>query len=415
MDKNHYPFVIVGGGIIGLTTALLLQEKNINVLLIDKGKIAQGASRGNAGHIATEQVFPIADRSILKKIPSMLFDDLGPLHVDWRYLLRLAPWGIRLLANMRKKQFTHIHQQLTLLNAAALPAWKEFSEKWKLQEWIKIQGSLLVTEQNITASKLQEKSNYLNEIGVNNTWLNSHELRELEPSLSSTQIGGVFYPNTGHIFNLDSLLFFLKDQFLNLGGSIKEHCQVNSLQRASTRSIRIIYQHGQLLAENIVLATGAYSKKFAKELSAIDVPLETERGYHLMLPEEINRLKIPVSSADRHFIMTPMQTGLRLAGTVEYAGLKLPANMQRARNFVPLANPMLKEVLNTNKSSEWMGFRSTLADSLPIIDKKDNCYFAFGHQHLGVTQAVITAQAIVAMHFQQPTPIDCRPFSINRF
>lgn len=415
MAEKHYSFVVVGGGIIGLTIALVLQEQKINVLLVDKDEIAQGASRGNAGHIATEQVFPVADPSILKNIPSMLFDELGPLRVDWRYLLNLAPWGVRLLANMRKKPFTHIHQQLTLLNAVALPAWEEFSKKWNLQQWLKIQGSLLVAEKDSTAFRLQKQGEYLNEIGVENRWLNSHELHDMEPSLSNTQIGGIFYPNTGHILNLDALLNHLKNQFLKLGGEIKEYCHVNKLQHLSSNLIKIIYQDGLLLAENIVLATGAYSKELVKKLYAIEVPLETERGYHLMLPEEVNRLKIPVSSADRRFIMTPMQTGLRLAGTVEYAGLKRPANMQRARNFLPLANPMLNGKLNTNKSSEWMGFRPTLADSLPVIDKKNNCYFAFGHQHLGLTHAAITAQTILAMHLNQPTPIDCNSFSINRF
>ncbi len=113
-------------------------------------------------------------------------------------------------------------------------------------------------------------------------------------------------------------------------------------------------------------------------VSRIKVPLETERGYHLMLPNELSRLSIPVSSMDRRFIMTPMSQGLRLAGTVEYAGLKRPDNMQRAQHFLPLAQPMLKEALNSQQSTSWMGFRPSTSDSLPVFSQ-----IIFGHQHLG--------------------------------
>lgn len=134
-----------------------------------------------------------------------------------------------------------------------------------------------------------------------------------------------------------------------------------------------------------------------------------------MLPHEKERLSIPISSIDRKFIMTPMNSGLRLAGTVEYGGLKLPPDMRRAQNFLPLATPMLKEPLNATDATEWMGFRPTMADSLPVIDQVDNCYYAFGHQHLGITHATLTAEIITALYLNQPPPIDVKPFAIDRF
>lgn len=410
-----YPFAIVGGGIIGLSIALALKENQIDVLLIEKNEIGSGASSGNAGHLATEQVFPVADISVLKKIPRMLVDPLGPLRLDYRYLLPLMPWAVKLLGNMRPKKAHLIHQHLVQLNAAALPAWQAFSKKWGIEQWLVLNGSLLLAETESSVKQLQKHGEYLNSIGIENTWLNQQTLFDKEPALTDKQLGALYYPLTGHITDLDALHKQLKKSLIALGGKVAEHTTVNTIKKINKTLIQIDCQHTVIHANNVVLSCGAYAKPFAKMLSGINVPLETERGYHLMLPNEKNTLSIPVTSADRRFIMTPMNGGLRLAGTVEYAGLRLPANMNRARNFIPLAQPMLRHPLHTQHATEWMGFRPTLSDSLPVIDKQDNCYFAFGHQHLGLTHAAITADAILAMHLHQPPPIDCSAFSINRF
>ncbi|OYQ80464.1 FAD-dependent oxidoreductase [Wohlfahrtiimonas chitiniclastica] len=414
-DQNVVPLVIVGGGIIGLSIAVTLQAVGESVLLLDQSAIGAGASYGNAGHIATEQVFPVAEPSVLKHLPSMLFDPLGPLRVDWRYLPQLMPWGIQLLMNMRAKPFANIHQQLRLLNGVALRAWQQFSDQWKLSDLVKIQGSLLVAEKQTTCEQLKKHGDYLNSIGVINKWVNQNELHEMEPELANNQLGGIFYPETGHVVDLSVMIMRLTTHFIEMGGRILEHTKVVNLQHQADGTIELVCEGQRLYARKVVIACGAFSKPLVKKLSGINVPLETERGYHLMLPKEIGRLSIPVSSADRRFIMTPMTQGLRLAGTVEYGGLKLPANMKRAQNFIPLANPMLKEALDTTDSQEWMGFRPTIADSLPVIDRQGHCYYAFGHQHLGLTHAAITAELIKAMYFEQPTQIDCQGYSINRF
>lgn len=416
-EMNHH-FIIVGAGIIGLTIALTLQENGCQVLLVDKDQVGKGASGGNAGHIATEQVYPIADPSVLKKLPEMLFNPLGPLRLDWRYLPKLTPWALKLLNNMRAKPFEHIHTQLQTLNAAALPAWRQFSDKWHLNQWVKIQGSLLVAEKEATLNTLQTHGKYLNSIAVPNHFLKQDALQEMVPALAENQIGGLFFPDTGHIVNLEKTMTHLSKEFQKLGGEILIHCEVQKIGRSNKDGKPLFIlttPKGALVAEHLVLTTGAFSKPFAKALSGVNVPLETERGYHLMLPHETARLSIPISSADRKFIMTPMEEGLRLAGTVEYGGLKLPPNMKRAFNFIPLANPMLKTPLDNREQTPWMGFRPTISDSLPVIDKNQNCYYAFGHQHLGLTHAALTAHMIKAMHFNEPTPIDRSSFSINRF
>ncbi|XDZ50580.1 NAD(P)/FAD-dependent oxidoreductase [Neisseriaceae bacterium CLB008] len=416
MQAQHkHSFVVVGGGVIGLSIALSLQARGVDVLLLEQADtVGSGASVGNAGHIATEQVFPIADPSILKSLPSMLFDPLGPLRLDWRYLCQITPWFMRLLGNMRPKPFQHIHEALTAINAAALPAWQAFADQWRLNDLIHIDGSLLVAEKAATVAKLKQHGEALNRIGVRNQWLDAEALKAREPQLAN-QLGALFYPDTGHVVDLAALLSRLEAEFLALGGQVWTQAKVETIEPRGPENILLHSSKGPVWAKNVVIACGAYAKDLVRQASGVTVPLETERGYHLMLPQETGRLSVPVSSADRRFIMTPMTHGLRLAGTVEYAGLERPANMQRARNFVPLANPMLGQALDTQSATEWMGFRPTIADSLPVLDKQDHCYFAFGHQHLGLTQAAISAKAIVAMHFNEPSPLDCSAFSLNRF
>lgn len=423
MSEKVYPFTIVGAGIIGVTIALTLQKAGVPVLLLEKDQVGRGASWGNAGHIATEQVYPVADPSVLKQLPKMLFDPLGPLRIDWRYLPTLMPWGLKLLGNMRAQPFNHIHEQLQRLNHAALPAWRALCEEWDLHQWVKIEGSLLVAEKEKTLAALKKHGDILNAIEVPNRMLSQSALLEMAPALSDSQIGGLFFPDTGHVVNLSAVITHLTKAFQQLGGEVREQCEVLeftpqgdfTLITTNHQGTQGNSHHSQITTEKVLLSTGAFSKPFAKQLSKIEVPLETERGYHLMLPHETNRLTIPVSSADRKFIMTPMEEGLRLAGTVEYGGLQLPPNMKRAQNFIPLASSMLKEKLDQRDSAQWMGFRPTICDSLPVIDKVHNCYFAFGHQHLGLTHAAITAEIIKAMHFNEPLPIACEAFAINRF
>ena len=414
MNTPNFDLHIIGGGIIGLAAAVTLQARGIKVALLDANQIGQGASLGNAGHLATEQVFPIADASILRHIPAMLFNPAGPLRLDWRYLPRLMPWALQLLMNMRPEPFSRIHQAILSLNQNSIKAWQDFANKWQLNDWVHVEGSLLTVEKPASLDNLITHGTRLNAIGVANELLTKEALLEREPALQNNQLGALFFPDTGHITNLKAVIDQLSATFRQLGGHIIENCRVLDAT-TSVDSIQLMTSQGEISASKIMLAAGAHSKALAKQLTGVSVPLDTERGYHLMLPNESKRLQIPVSSMDRRFIMTPMQDGLRLAGTVEYAGLEAPANMQRAQMLLQQAQSMLKTTLDATDSAPWMGFRPSTADSLPVIDKIDNVFLNFGHQHLGLTQAVVSAQMIAEYYFDEPHAIDPTPYRLDRF
>ena len=414
MNPANFPVAVLGGGIVGLSIALSLQKQGVNVLLLDKQAVGSGASQGNAGHIATEQVFPIASPEVIKQLPSMLLDPLSPLHLDWRYLPKIAPWLMRLACNMTPSRFERIHQALRALNGASLPAWQNFAQQWQLTPLVKVEGSLLVAEKASSIASLRAHGDKLNRLGIRNQWLDKHSLQEREPALADTQLGALFYPDTGHVMDLNAMLASLLQSFIGLGGQVVEHVDIQHIGKEG--QYWALQGNGQrFLAEQLVIATGAFSKRWAKSLAGVDVPLDTERGYHLMLPAMKNTLSVPVSSYDRKFIMTPMQGGLRLAGTVEYAGLEAAPNMGRAEQLATLAKPMLNVDLDSNGKTAWMGFRPSTADSLPVIDRKGSLYFAFGHQHLGLTQAPLTAQLVTELFFNRTSSLDLSPYRLNRF
>ncbi|CAM3560108.1 amino acid dehydrogenase [Psychrobacter glaciei] len=414
MTTSNVDLHIIGGGIIGLAAAVTLQARGVKVALLDANKVGQGASLGNAGHIATEQVFPIADASMLRHVPAMLLNPTGPLRIDWRYLPRLMPWAMQLLMNMRPEPFERIHQALLSLNQNSLQAWQGFADQWQLGDWVQVKGSLLTVEKPSSLELLTAHGKRLNDIDVSNELLSKEDLLEREPALQDNQLAALFFPNTGHITNLKAVINQLHDIFRQLGGHVIEHCSVLAATNDAD-GIHLTTSQGDMTASKVMLSAGAHSKALAKQLTGVNIPLDTERGYHLMLPHEGARLQIPVSSLDRRFVMTPMQDGLRLAGTVEYAGLDAPANMQRAHMLLQQAQPMLKAPLDASDSVSWMGFRPSTADSLPVIDKIERVFLSFGHQHLGLTQAVVSAQMIAEYYFDEDHTIDPKPYQLARF
>ena len=409
------PVVIIGAGIIGLSIAVNLQRAGVQVVLMDAATAGSGASGGNAGHIAIEQVFPIADPGIIRQLPRMLVDPMGPLRLDWRYLVRIMPWFIRLLANMRPARYAQIHQALLALNQHSLAAWQTFANQWDLSRWVRIQGSLLVAENPVSVPGLQQHGARLNAMGIDNAWLDAQALRHREPAMAKNQLGALFYPQTGHVINLGAMIEHLRSAFLQMGGQLLEGLRVLHAAVRDDHTVLLQTSSGQWCARHVVVCAGAFSGSLTRQLTGVKVPLDTERGYHLMLPNETARLSVPVSSVDRRFIMTPMQNGLRLAGTVEFAGLHAPPDMQRSRQLLQLAQPMLAAKLDASNATSWMGFRPSIADSLPVIDRQGPVLLAFGHQHLGLTQAAFTAELIQALYFNCDPGIDMRPYRLHRF
>lgn len=406
--------LVVGAGIIGVACALQLARQGQQVRVVDPQEPGMGASYGNAGHLATEQVFPIADLSILKRLPGMLLDPMGPLRLDWKYLPRALPWFVRLLLNLRPASYQRTVAGIRTLNEGSLGAWQRLLHSIGQPELLREDGSLLVFERTESREALNALQQRMQQQQVPVAFWSGDAIRQAAPQLSDNIQGGLFFPGTGHFLDPYHVVCELVRAAKASGVQFLKRQVLDG--RVGAQGVSLTTDQGPLSARQVLIACGAHSAKLTAALTGKKVPLDTERGYHLMLPHEHDRLPFAVTSLERKFIMTPMTDGLRLAGTVEFAGLDRPANMQRAWQLHRLSQGLFREDLSAEGATPWMGFRPSLPDSLPVIDRvcDGKVMLAFGHQHLGLTQAAVTAEWVgeLARGGQAPS---VAPYRLDRF
>ncbi|KJZ51403.1 NAD(P)/FAD-dependent oxidoreductase [Pseudomonas marginalis] len=406
--------VVVGAGIIGVACALQLARLGRHVVVVDQQAPGRGASYGNAGHLATEQVFPIADVSILKRLPGMLLDPMGPLRLDWKYLPRALPWFLRLLWNLRPASYQRTVAGIRTLNEGSLGAWQRLLHSIGRPQLLREDGSLLVFEQADSRPALEALQRRMQQQQVPVAFWSGDAIRQAAPQLSEHLQGGLFFPGTGHFIDPYHVVCELVQAAKAQGVQFLQR-EVKDA-RLEEHGVSLTTDQGALSARQVLIACGAHSAELTAALTGKKIPLDTERGYHLMLPHEQHRLPFAVTSLERKFIMTPMTDGLRLAGTVEFAGLDRPPNMQRAWQLHRLSKGLFRDDLSARDATPWMGFRPSLPDSLPIIDRvcEGKVLLAFGHQHLGLTQAAVTAEMVRELAGKDQVQ-SLTPYRLDRF
>jgi D-amino-acid dehydrogenase len=420
MTTKTKTVAIVGAGIIGINCALELQSLGFQVTLLDKQGVGEGCSKRNAGHFATEQVFPLAEISLLWQLPKLLLSPLGPMALSPKYFPRALPWFIKFISNMFSRKRNQNSLALKTLNQHAIEYYKPLLRAANAQYLLTTKGSLLVFESEIR-HKVEKVFTAYKNAGVAVKLLNREQTLLLEPNLSSNIHYSLFFTDVAHTANPFEICQVLASQAFKLGANFQ---QVDIKNIApTTHGVSLSNEQHCEEFDHVVIAAGAWSKPLLNQLG-YKLPIEAERGYSLDLAQ-INETSLtrPVASAERKFIMTPMAHGLRLSGTVEFAGLKQPANMVRANTLYKNATNILSNLPEFNenqpdKEQRWSGFRPSLPDSLPVIGqapKHKNVYFALGHQHLGLTLGAITGKLIGQVLTEQKTDINISPFCISRF
>lgn len=409
---------VIGAGIIGINCALELQSLGYQVTLLDKEGIGLGCSQGNAGHFATEQVFPLAESSLLYQLPKLLLDPLGPVALSASHFIKAIPWFMQFVNNMRPTLRDKNKKALQALNKNAIHYYTVLLKAAKAEHLISLAGSLLVFESNDRTKVEFFYQHYLT-AGITVKLLDKQQTLELEPNLSSNINYSLYFTDVAHTIDPLALSKTLAEFAMCKGMTFRQTAVTAITQSKS--GITLVTDEQPLQVDHCVIACGAWSKKLLKGLH-YHLPIEAERGYSLTLPTSATDsalLSRPVASAERRFIITPMDKTLRLAGTVEYAGLHAPANYKRAEMLKDNANYILKTIPNNDKKQQaWMGCRPSLPDSLPVIcqaPNHDKIFFALGHQHLGLTQGAITGKLIGQLVTGQAPEIDLKPFCISRF
>ncbi|WP_417458908.1 NAD(P)/FAD-dependent oxidoreductase [Kordiimonas sp.] len=436
MEKHD--FIIIGGGIIGITTALELQAAGHGVLVLDRGGVGSGCSYGNAGHIAAEHIFPLATPALLRALPGLLLQPNGPVSLKWRYLIKLMPWLVRFLLAARPSQVARSTEAIASLNAGAIAAYESLDARFGLDGLLKQDGTLVAYMSAKGLEGAAREKEALAHFSIKSELMDQKALGQFDPALNPTLMGGLYFRHSAHIEDPYALTQTLKAHFLALGGKVEEAEITHIEHRAKCTTV---YSTDKVWrADKVVIAAGAHSHLLARQLG-YKIPLETERGYHLDIPRPSVSPRVPTTFFEKRFVATPMRhtqmAVLRLAGRVEFGGLNAKMTLKQALALLPLGQNLLPDLGGDDRHTRatetvtlspqratpegirpWMGFRPTLPDSLPVMGKAPKhagVYFCFGHQHLGLTQAAISARVMLGITTSFDAGIDVNPFRVDRF
>jgi D-amino-acid dehydrogenase len=407
--------VVIGAGAVGIATGLSLQREGWQVTVVDPEAPGEKASGGNAGLFALAHVTPVAMPGTLAQVPRMLVDPDSPLLIRWRYLPQLFPWLARFVRASTPARVEAISRALADLLKGALEAYGPLVQAAGATDLIRRQGYLvaMASEEGLRAG--QTDLDLKRRLGVRFEILRDGEIRQLVPALAKEIKTGVFYPDVGHTVDPKQLVKALAED-LARGGATLQRARARGFEFSDTGVRAVVTDAGPIDADLVVVAAGAWSRPLAQALGST-VPLDTERGYHVVLPDPGIEPRMPVVSSELRFCATPMAMGLRLAGTVEFAGLDAPPDPTRHQVMLKHARRLYPD-LNTEGASYWMGHRPSMPDSLPVIGRaprQANAYLAFGHGHIGLTTAAITGRAIADQVAGRAPPFDLDPFRADRF
>lgn len=406
---------VIGAGIVGLASAVFLQRGGARVTVFDAVPPGGGASFGNAGLLSVDSCVPISMPGMLWQIPRWLADPLGPLAVSPRYFLKALPWLIDWARAGRMDKVIRASDALRALHNPALEQYRELLGPRHFHDLIRISGQVHVWdgERESTGERVSRELRERHGIAVEP--LNEHELRQLVPGISPSIRRAVLFPRNGQTINPHRLVQCLADLLKAAGGELCQQ-QVMKILPEPGGCFRLVANTGNHRFEKVVVACGAWSKRLLGPIG-VKIPLETERGYHVTVRNPPSTLHIPVLHKSRGFGATPMEMGIRFAGTVEIAGTDIPMNERRAEALLRQGRQLFPS-LEAKDFSIWMGFRPSLPDSVPIIDEPGphhGLFVACGHGHTGMTAGAITGRLISELVLGKPPAIDMKPYRLARF
>jgi D-hydroxyproline dehydrogenase len=411
--ENKLKIGIVGAGIQGISNAIFLQKKGFNVTIFDRDEPGSpAASYGNAGHFSPYASVPINRPDVLTDVPAMLLSSTGPLALKWNYVPKMIPWFLQFIRNCTTKRMMHTAKNMHQILDLALPAYDELFDEIELGGLVEKKGILYIwNDQSLKSRELEIKVR--NELGVDQQVITPKEIHDLEPNIKPIYHGGVYYQHGRHARNPKKILLKLYDLFLKKGGKFLK-TNIKDINFEDEKPV-IKAETQSFLFDKIVIACGSFSKKLTDNLDE-KIPLDTERGYHVHFKDCDHLLSRPVIFQNRGFGITPMEQGLRVVGTVEFGGLDNPLSKSRIKNLINNAKYVMGDL--PEHEDEWLGFRPTLPDYLPVIGpskKYKNVFYCFGHHHLGWTLGPISGKIISGMIAEENTNLNLKPYSSLRF
>lgn len=407
--------VVIGAGVIGISCALELARQGHKVTVLDREGIAAGTSRGNAGAFAFTDIMPLASPGIMRKAPKWLLDPLGPLSIPPRYALKIAPWMLRFWrASWRDRHDASVAAQGALMGLARAAFERQVAATGG-EALIQRDGQLQLYEGEPHFRRSLPGWDLRRAHGIRFDLLTSPgAIAEIQPGLDPRFTHAGFTPDWSNTTDPKAWVQHLAQAFQAAGGSVTR-CDIRSLSDDGSR-VTLTHDAGSVTADKVVLAAGAWSHHLARRLGD-RIPLETERGYNTTLPAGAFDLRTHLTFDAHGFVVSRINGGVRVGGAVELGGLTLPPDYRRAQALLDKAAQFLPG-LRTSGGTQWMGFRPSLPDTLPVIGaspRARNVIYAFGHGHLGLTQSAATAELVRDLITGKDSAIALAPYRPDRF
>lgn len=408
--------IVIGAGIVGVCAGLFLQRAGHSVTIIDPRPAGRGTSFGNAGSLAVGNVYPVSTPGAWKQVPGMLMNPAAPLSLRWSYMPRMLPWLARFLAAGTPARVERISKEIREITKDAVAAHDLLLSEFGIADivkpvgWLKVFGSRRSFEASAPMRDIQTRR------GVKIEVLNEDEIRQLEPGLARGFTHGAFEPDNGFVTSPAMLTDAYAEAFVKRGGAFARE-RVTRFEFDGGKPVRAVTDLAMRDADAFVICAGAWSDRLTAMLGT-NVPLDTERGYHLNLNVDSGPgLRRPVVVGDHGFVLAPMRDGMRLTSGVEFAGVDADPDFRRIYNMMPLARAALPG-LGADVTREWLGHRPSMPDSKPVIGRSPvlgNVFFAFGHGHLGLTMSARTGQLVDDLVSGRLPNIDLSPYRADRF
>ena len=408
--------VVAGAGIVGVNCAIELQRRGCKVTLVDPRPPGQGCSFGNAGNVVAGAVVPFSMPGNLRRIPSWVLSPYGPLSIRLRHLPRLTPWLLRWLKASHPTNVRHISKAMHALHKETFDLYLPFLRELGEADLIRKVGQIYVSRHPHGADGDALSGVLRSEAGVRVEALSNGQIQDLVPALSKEYRSGIFFPDNGFCANPHRLVKVIAGAFEARGGTILRDALVAVERSPEGGGTAILKSGARRPYDGLVIAAGVWSSPLAGMFGA-RVPLEAERGYHVVLPQSGIQLNLPVTNYDLNISATSMEMGLRITGGAEFSGLEAKPSWRIAKRILDLG-AMTFPGLERSGAKQWVGMRPSLPDGIPVLDRAAGdrkVIFAFGNGHYGLTEAPMMARLVTALMMDEQPSIDLTPYSIARF
>ena len=411
------PVVVIGAGIVGAAIAFELQRRGKTVVLVDRGEPGRGCSFGSMASIAVTEFLPASRPSVWAQIPKWLVAPEGPVRLRAAYLPRLAPWLVRFLLAGRRSKLRELEDAGAALCVRVYEDLMALLSAAGLRDMLSTAGCLGLYATDVELYADREHLEAIQRYGIPHEHLDRASIEALEPAIGPKITRAVLFPENRTIADPYKLVVGLVARFVGGGGRLETGNVVSFELTEDGHISGVRLSDGRCLNTSaVVVAAGVHTSRLSRNLGDA-IPLETERGYHTQIMNPGVTLRHSIIWPSRAFMVSPVAGGIRVGGSVEFAGLDAPPDYRRAKALVEHAREALPG-LQVRDTSEWMGHRPALPDTVPVIGpsaKVRGVFYATGHGHLGLTYAATTARLVSDLMTSQKAPLNMAPYRVDRF